>query len=1374
MNFISTVLKTLAAFFLFTIFVNKNAIAQYGLYFNGSNQYATFGSAAALGSTTFTLECWFYKSGTGVGASTGSGGISSGIPLIAKGRGEADGSNLDMNYFLGINSSTNVLCADFEEGTGQASPGLNHPVYGVTPICNNVWYHAAATYDGTTWKIYLNGNLEATLAVNRLPQSLSIQHASLATALNSTGVASGFFNGKLDEVRIWNYSRTQADIQNNLALEISSATGLTGRYSLNENTGTVAANTGSAGTAVNGTLVNTPTWIAGSTFTPLNSNSSLQFGGTNSYVTFGNNASLGLSQYTLECWFRREGTGTTTSTGTGGVTAIPIISKGRNDGTNGTTKDINYFLGIRASDNKIVADFEEGYGQPAPGLNHPVAGVTVIQTNVWYHVAATYDGVNWKIYLNGNLESTLVVNRAVLSLSIEHAGIGSAMTSTGTASGFFNGRIDEARIWNTAKTQSEILNNINSQITTTQSGLVARWGMNDKCATTVTGIGTTTINGTITGSHWNWNSGAPFNIGVACTIPTVLSATSITSSTALLNWDAIASASSYNVQYRIAGTSTWTSTTSTANNKSISLLSSSSNYEWQVQSVCASGTSSFSSSSAFTTLSPCSILVNLISSSITSNSAQLNWTGSTGATGYNIQYKVAGTSTWTATTSSTNTNLISGLSASSIYDWQVQSICGIEISSWSSVQTFTTGTSVSFTDSLVATNAVWKYLDNGTNQGTAWTSTSFNDGTWASVAAQLGYGDGDEVTVVSYGPSSTAKYITTYFRKTFTVSNPSAYNFLKMQLMRDDGAVVYINGVEVFRSNMPTGTISYTTLSPVAAAGAEESTYFNTDLNISSLISGTNVIAVEVHQNAATSSDVSFKLRLVARFSVQSSVLIRGAYLNSVTPIGIVIRWRTDIATDSKVSFGTTLGSYTSSTTNSTVTTEHIVQLNGLSSATKYYYQIGNSNTVLQGDAENYFSTSPVSGSLTPVRIWALGDFGAATTIEAAVRDAYMNYTGSTYTNLFIWLGDNAYETGTDANYQTNVFGYFGSQFKHFPVLPAPGNHDYANVGYQSASALTTNWPYYDNFTMPIAAEAGGVASGSEKYYSYNYANIHFITLDSYGALNNSSSPMYQWLVSDLAANTQRWTIVYWHHPPYTKGTHNSDSDAELIAMRQNIIPLLEQYHVDLVLTGHSHVNERSYLIKGHYGLANTFTPAMKVNTATNTFTKTPPYDGTIYVVAGTGGKAPGGPQSGWPMPCMAFSNNTLNCSVVLDINGDNLSCKFIATDGSIPDQFTITKTGAGRYDASDGESLLGLNVFPNPSSDEFTVFYELMQEGNVSLQLMDITGREIKGSNRTVFQNTGGYQMHFNKCQLNLASGIYLFSISVNEKKYLRKVVIE
>src|SRR4030095_3226208 len=201
---------------------------------------------------------------------------------------------------------------------------------------------------------------------------------------------------------------------------------------------------------------------------------------------------------------------------------------------------------------------------------------------------------------------------------------------------------------------------------------------------------------------------------------------------------------------------------------------------------------------------------------------------------------------------------------------------------------------------------------------------------------------------------------------------------------------------------------------------------------------------------------------------------------------------------------------------------------------------------------------APTPGTSTPVRIWAIGDFGNGSAQQAAVRDAFVNYSGTTTTNLWLWLGDNAYSTGTDAEYQSYVFNVYPDQFKSIPLFPSPGNHDYGNAGYQTTSTLGTNYPYFSIFTVPQLGESGGVASNTPKYYSYNYANIHFISLDSYGSYNTTTSVMYNWLNNDLATNSQRWTIVYFHHPPYTKGTHNSDTDVELTNMRTNIIPLLE------------------------------------------------------------------------------------------------------------------------------------------------------------------------------------------------------------------------
>src|SRR5215213_1644143 len=112
---------------------------------------------------------------------------------------------------------------------------------------------------------------------------------------------------------------------------------------------------------------------------------------------------------------------------------------------------------------------------------------------------------------------------------------------------------------------------------------------------------------------------------------------------------------------------------------------------------------------------------------------------------------------------------------------------------------------------IISYGSSWKYLDNGSNQGTAWRASSFNDAAWPGGNAQFGYGDGDEATVISFGNNIKKKDLTTYFRKSIVIADASQFGSFTLNLKRDDGAIVYINGVERFRSNMPTGTVSYNT-----------------------------------------------------------------------------------------------------------------------------------------------------------------------------------------------------------------------------------------------------------------------------------------------------------------------------------------------------------------------------------------------------------------------------------------------------------------------------------------------------------------------------------------------------------------------------------
>ena len=409
----------------------------------------------------------------------------------------------------------------------------------------------------------------------------------------------------------------------------------------------------------------------------------------------------------------------------------------------------------------------------------------------------------------------------------------------------------------------------------------------------------------------------------------------------------------------------------------------------------------------------------------------------------------------------------------------------------------------------------------------------------------------------------------------------------------------------------------------------------------------------------------------------------RGPYIQSATPTSITLRWRTSGLQDSLVEYGPAHDQLTSSQSNPNLRTDHEVLLSDLQPGTTYYYRVGSSTSPFAGGtADHYFVTPPAPGTRTPVRIWALGDSGTANASAAAVRNAYLALD-DVHTDVWLMLGDNAYPDGTDSQYQAAVFDMYPQFLRNTPLWPTLGNHDAA-----SAFSSSLTGPFYDMFTLPDAAEAGGLSSGTEAYYSFDHGNVHFICLNSEDVSRAPGGAMLTWLQNDLMATAQDWVIVYWHTPPYSKGSHDSDnasdSGGRLVQMRANVVPILEAHGVDLVLGGHSHSYERSYLLDGHYGLSNTLTGANLLagtddgrvdgdgayQKATGGLA---PHEGAVYIVAGTSGQASGGSLN---HPAMFISLSILG-SLVLDVNGDRLEGRFLTSQGVISDHFTMIKDTA-------------------------------------------------------------------------------------------------
>ena len=314
-------------------------------------------------------------------------------------------------------------------------------------------------------------------------------------------------------------------------------------------------------------------------------------------------------------------------------------------------------------------------------------------------------------------------------------------------------------------------------------------------------------------------------------------------------------------------------------------------------------------------------------------------------------------------------------------------------------------------------------------------------------------------------------------------------------------------------------------------------------------------------------------LSLAVIFSVAaySQTLLRGPYLQSLTNNSIKIMWRTSDSSNSVVRYGDSPSSLTNIITDNARLKNHIVKISGLSSKTKYYYSVGYDATVLAGGNEQHHFVTAINpgDSTTGFKFWVTGDFGGGNNEQIKVRRWFENYLQSNVVDSWLWLGDNVYNDGTDAEYSAkvfdNVYGY-DSIFRFLPFYPIPGNHDYNSVN-GTEDASTHRGPYFDMVEVFKNGEMGGIPSNMEAYYSYDYGNTHFLALNSemyrvlaFWDVLPTAIQFKNWLINDLKNSGGKFKVAYWHQPPYSKGSHDSDDFWEvfMIAMREKVVPILE------------------------------------------------------------------------------------------------------------------------------------------------------------------------------------------------------------------------
>jgi hypothetical protein len=497
----------------------------------------------------------------------------------------------------------------------------------------------------------------------------------------------------------------------------------------------------------------------------------------------------------------------------------------------------------------------------------------------------------------------------------------------------------------------------------------------------------------------------------------------------------------------------------------------------------------------------------------------------------------------------------------------------------------------------------------------------------------------------------------------------------------------------------------------------------------------------------------------------QTDYFIRKPYVQLANDTSFHVCWRSAYNDSTYVVYGTAPDQLTQRAITAGSRRNHYQQIVGLQPNTQYYYGVVTVNGDTFKSNTHYCYTHPVKGTEQPIRFWSMGDMGSYNTRQQRVVDAFLNYNNGKRVDAWLNLGDMIYDwgpynSGADTTFTWNFSTVYEPLIRNTVTWPTPGNHDYESVNMSNITG-----PYFDLFLTPTQAQAGGVASNTKEYYSFDIGNVHFISLNSENLNTRLQGWPAQrtWLQQDVNAitNSSKWVVAYWHASPYSQGSHNSDNFWEnMVTARQQFIPLLDQAGVDLVLGGHSHNYERSFLVKGlrNSNSAGSYRQAThQVQGGRGPYTKpktNPRSAGCVYVVAGSGGKLDIG-DGALAHPVNVVGMDTASGGLVVDISGDTLTARFLTESGFIFDEFQIIKTDAVTAVEPLGGKL-AFTAYPNPTEGQLTLGFTLQETSPVRISLMDMTGREIAVLVNEKAVAPGAQTLFLPDALSNLSAGAY------------------